>query len=66
MFFSKLKENLKKTRQNIDVKFSNIFASKKDIEEILEDVEEALILSDVGAITSAKICNAGWQNHYNR
>lgn len=57
MFFSKLKENLKKTRENIDVKFSNIFASKKDIEEILEDVEEALILSDVGAVTSAKICD---------
>lgn len=57
MFFSKLKENLKKTRENIDVKFSNIFASKKDIEEILEDVEEALILSDVGAVTSTKICD---------
>lgn len=57
MILSKLKENLKKTKENLDIKLSNIFANKKDIEEILEQLEETLILSDVGVITSAKICD---------
>lgn len=57
MIFSKLKENLKKTKENLDIKLSNIFANKKDIEEILEDIEETLILADIGAVTSAKICD---------
>ena len=57
MFFSKLKENLKKTKEALDVKMSNIFADKKDIEEVIDDIEETLILSDVGYQTSTKICN---------
>ena len=56
MFFSKLKENLKKTKEALDVKMSNIFADKKDIEEIIDEIEETLILSDVGYETSTKIC----------
>ena len=57
MFFSKLKENLKKTKEALDVKMSNIFADKKDIEEIIDEIEETLILSDVGYETSTKICD---------
>lgn len=57
MFFSKIKENLKKTKEALDVKISNIFADKKDIEEVIDDIEETLILSDVGYQTSTKICN---------
>ncbi len=57
MFFSKLKENLKKTKDALDVKMSNIFADKKDIEEIIDEIEETLILSDVGYETSTKICD---------
>ena len=57
MIFSKLKESLKKSKENLDVKISNIFSNKKDIEEVLEELEEVLILSDVGVNTSAKICN---------
>ena len=56
MFFSKLKENLKKTKEALDVKMSNIFADKKDIDEIIDEIEETLILSDVGYETSTKIC----------
>ena len=55
--FSKLKEKLSKTKNAIDVKLSNVFANKKDINEIIDEIEETLILSDVGAITSAKICD---------
>lgn len=54
--FSKLKEKLTKTKSAIDIKLSNVFANKKDIDEIIEELEETLILSDVGADTSARIC----------
>ena len=56
MFLDKLKENLKKTKEALNVKMSNIFADKKDIEEIIDEIEETLILSDVGYETSTKIC----------
>ena len=56
MFFSKLKENLKKTKDAIDVSISNVFANNKDIDEIIDELEETLILSDVGVYTSSKIC----------
>lgn len=56
MFFNKLKENLKKTKDAFDVKISNIFADKKDIDEVIDEIEETLILSDVGYETSTKIC----------
>lgn len=57
MFFPKLKENLKKTKEAIDIKISNVFANNKDIDEIMDDLEETLILSDIGVETSMKICN---------
>ena len=56
MFFDKIKNNLKKTKEALDIKMSNIFADKKDIEEIIDEIEETLILSDVGYETSTKIC----------
>lgn len=58
MIFSKIKENLKKTKEAFDVKLSNVFASNKDINEIIDDIEETLILSDVGVNTSTKICES--------
>lgn len=57
MIFSKLKENLKKTKEALDIKISNVFTSSKDINEIIDEIEETLILSDVGFNTSTKICN---------
>lgn len=57
MFFSKLKENLKKTKEAIDIKISNVFANNKDIDAIMDELEETLILSDIGVETSMKICN---------
>ncbi len=57
MIFSKLKENLKKTKESLDVKISNIFVNNKDIDTILDEIEETLILADVGVNTSTKICN---------
>ena len=57
MFFSKLKENLKKTKESFDIKLSNVFANNKDINQIIDEIEETLILSDVGVNTSTKICD---------
>lgn len=57
MFFSKLKENLKKTKEALDIKISNVFANNKDIDEIIDEIEETLILSDIGVDTSMKICD---------
>lgn len=57
MIFSKIKENLKKTKEALDIKLSNVFTSSKDINEVIDEIEETLILSDVGFNTSTKICD---------
>ena len=57
MIFSKIKDSLKKTKDVMDLKINNIFANKKEINEIIDDIEEMLILSDVGMTTSVKICD---------
>ena len=55
-FFNKLKEGLAKTKGNIDEKINNVFANFRKVdEELLEELEEALILSDVGATTATNI-----------
>ena len=55
-FFNKLKESLAKTKGNIDEKINNVFANFRKVdEELLEELEEALILSDVGPTTAANI-----------
>lgn len=55
--FSKLAEGLKKTRESMSQKMDALFAGFSKVDESLfEELEEALILSDVGAVTSAEIC----------
>lgn len=55
-FFNKLKEGLAKTKGNIDEKINNVFANFRKVdEELLEELEEALILSDVGPTTATNI-----------
>jgi fused signal recognition particle receptor len=55
-FFQKLKEGLAKTRDNITSKIDNIiFKGRKIDEELLEELEEILILADVGFATTTKI-----------
>ncbi len=62
MIFDKLKESLKKTKDAMDLKITNIFANKKEIEEVIDEIEEMLILSDVGMTTSVKICDTLREN----
>lgn len=52
-FFDKLKNGLGKTRDSINDKFNNVFSSFRKVdEEMLEELEEALITSDIGMETS--------------
>jgi len=55
-FFDKLKNGLGKTKQNINDKINNVFANFRKVdEELLDELEEALIMSDIGIETSTKI-----------
>ncbi len=55
-FFDKLKQGLSKTKESFNEKINNVFSNFRKVdEEFLEELEEALILSDIGIETSAKI-----------
>lgn len=57
-FFEKLKNGLNKTKTSFDEKMNGIFSNFRKVdEELLEELEEALIMSDVGANTSVTIIN---------
>ena len=57
-FFDKLKNGLSKTKSSIDEKINNVFSNFRKVdEELLEELEEILIMSDVGMETSVKIIN---------
>ena len=55
-FFSKIKEGLKKTKQSVFGQVHELFKNMRKVdEELLEELEELLIMADVGAATSSKI-----------
>ena len=55
-FFDKLKKSLAGTREAIKSGIDNVFAAFRSVdEELFEELEEALILADVGAETSFHI-----------
>lgn len=55
-FFEKLKQGLSKTKNSFVEKINNVFSNFRKVdEELLEELEEALIMSDVGVETSTKI-----------
>ena len=55
-FFDKLKQGLGKTKTSFDEKINNVFSSFRKVDEdFLEELEEALIMSDIGMETSVKI-----------
>ena len=57
-FFDKLKSGLGKTKQTINEKINDVFSNFRKVdEELLEELEEALIMSDIGIETSTKIIN---------
>ena len=57
-FFEKLKQGMSKTKTSFDEKINNVFKSFKKVDEdFLDELEEILIMSDIGMDTSIKIMN---------
>ncbi len=57
-FFEKIKNGLAKTRNSIANNINSVINSFTKIdEELLEELEETLIMSDIGAVTAADICD---------
>ena len=55
-FFDKLKQGLSKTKNSFEEKMNNVFSNFRKVDEdLLEELEEVLIMSDVGVETSTKI-----------
>ncbi len=55
-FFDKLKNGLNKTKTSFDEKINNVFKNFRKVdEEFLDELEEVLIMSDIGMETSIKI-----------
>ena len=55
-FFDKLKQGLNKTKESINEKINNVFSNFRKVDEdFLEELEEVLIMSDIGIETSTKI-----------
>ncbi len=58
-FFEKLKNGLKNTKDALSGKLQSVINSFTKIDEdFFEELEETLILSDIGAVTSANICES--------
>ena len=55
-FFDKLKTGLNKTKTSFDEKINNVFSNFRKVDEdFLDELEEVLIMSDIGMDTSIKI-----------
>lgn len=55
-FFDKLKQGLSKTKTSFEEKMNSVFSTFRKVDEdLLEELEDALIMSDVGVETSTKI-----------
>ena len=55
-FFDKLKNGLNKTKTSFDEKINNVFKNFRKVDEdFLDELEEILIMSDIGMDTSVKI-----------
>ncbi len=57
-FFDKLKQGLGKTKDSFNNKINDVFSVFRKVdEELLEELEDALIMSDIGVETSERIIN---------
>ena len=58
-FFDKLKNGLNKTKTSFDDKINNVFKNFRKVDEdFLDELEEVLIMSDIGMDTSIKIISS--------
>ena len=54
-FFSKIKEGLKKTKDNFSKKLYSVFTGRRLDDEFYEDLEDALISADMGVTAASQI-----------
>ncbi|AKA38540.1 signal recognition particle-docking protein FtsY [Yersinia ruckeri] len=54
-FFARLKRSLLKTKQNLGSGFMGLFSGKKIDDDLFEELEEQLLIADVGVETTRKI-----------
>ena len=57
-FFARLKRSLQRTKENIGAGFFGLFSGKKIDEDLFEELEEQLLIADVGMDTTVKIINS--------
>lgn len=56
-FWGKLVKGLVKTKQNVGSGFKQLFTGKKIDDELFEELEERLLIADIGIPTTTKIIN---------
>ncbi|MCQ2405211.1 MAG: signal recognition particle-docking protein FtsY [Clostridia bacterium] len=57
-FFDKISSGLKKTKETLSMPVSSLFRSSLSVnDELFEELEELLIMGDVGASTAGRICD---------
>ncbi|WP_447474531.1 signal recognition particle-docking protein FtsY [Vibrio harveyi] len=56
-FFARLKRSLSRTKANIGAGFFGLFSGKKIDDDLFEELEEQLLIADVGMETTTKIIN---------
>lgn len=57
-FFEKISSGLKKTKETLSMPVSSLFRSSLSVnDELFEELEELLIMGDVGASTAGRICD---------
>ncbi len=54
-FFDKIKAGLTKTRENLSNTLGNVFAANEIDEDFYDELEETLILADLGASTAVRV-----------
>uniref|UniRef100_UPI00227FAF5A signal recognition particle receptor subunit alpha n=2 Tax=Enterobacterales TaxID=91347 RepID=UPI00227FAF5A len=54
-FFARLKRSLLKTKQNLGSGFMGLFRGKKIDDDLFDELEEQLLIADVGVDTTRKI-----------
>ena len=54
-FFEKIKQGLKKTKDSIGAMLSSIFTGRRVDEELMDELEEALILADLGVECTERV-----------
>lgn len=57
-FFARLKQGLLKTRQNVGFGFLSLFRGKRIDDDLFDELEEQLLIADIGVNTTRKIIDS--------